>query len=229
MTRPYIVCHMMMSVDGHIDCAMTSKLAGVDEYYATLDALDVPTRISGRVTAELEMAEGTWKATDPTSYGKPGFSKAVAADAYEVVFDTRGSLSWSRGAGYDRPLLIVTSEQVSAEYLSYLDGRGISWIACGERHIDVGRAVDVLAGEFGVQRMATVGGGAINAAFLDAGLLDEVSILLGPGIDARAGMASTFDGLPQERKPFQLKLTHVESYDDGAVWIRYDVINDKLD
>ena len=229
MTKPYIACHMMMSVDGRIDCAMTSKLAGVNEYYATLDALDVPTRISGRVTAELEMAEGTWKATDPTPHGKPGFSKAVASDAYEVVFDTRGSLSWSRGTDYDRPLLIVTSEQVSAEYLSYLDERGISWIACGERRIDVGRAVDVLVGEFGIQRMATVGGGAINAAFLDAGLLDEVSILLGPGIDARAGMASTFDGLPQEREPFQLKLKHLESYDDGAVWIRYDVINDKLD
>ena len=229
MTKPYIACHMMMSVDGRIDCAMTSKLAGVDEYYATLDALNVPTRISGRVTAELEMAEGTWKATDPTPYGKPGFSKAVAADAYEVVFDTRGSLSWSRGNDYDRPLLIVTSEQVSAEYLSYLDERGISWIACGERRIDVWRAVDVLAGKFGVQRMATVGGGAINAAFLDAGLLDEASILLGPGIDARTGMASTFDGLPQEREPFQLKLTHVESYDDGAIWIRYDVISDKFD
>lgn len=142
---------------------------------------------------------------------------------------TRAALSWSRGTDYDRPLIIVTSEQVSAEYLSYLDERGISWIACGEERIDVGRAVDVLAGEFGIQRMATVGGGAINAAFLDAGLLDEVSILLGPGIDARAGMASTFDGLPQDREPFQLKLKHLESYDSGAIWIRYDVINDKLD
>lgn len=228
MTKPYIACHMMMSVDGRIDCAMTSKLAGVDEYYATLDALDVPTRISGRVTAELEMAEGPWKATDLTPYGKPGFSKAVAAEAYEVVFDTRGSLSWNRGADYTRPLLIVTSEQVSTEYLSYLDERGISWIACGEERVDIVRAVDVLASEFGVRRMATVGGGAINAAFLDAGLLNEVSILLGPGIDARAGMASTFDGLPQDREPFQLKLKHLESYDDGAIWIRYDVFNEKL-
>lgn len=229
MTKPYIACHMMMSVDGRIDCAMTSKLAGVDEYYATLDALNVPTRISGRITAKLEMAEGPWEATDPAPYGKPGFSKAVAADAYEVVFDTHGSLSWNHGTSYERPLLIVTSEQVSAEYLSYLDGQGISWIVCGGRRIDVERAVDVLADEFDVQRMATVGGGAINAAFLDAGLLDEVSILLGPGIDARAGMASTFDGLPGDREPFQLELKHVESYDDGAIWIRYDVINKKLD
>lgn len=223
MAKPYITCHMMMSVDGRIDCAMTSKLCGVNEYYATLDALDASTRVSGRVTAELEMAEGPWSPSDPTPYGKSGFSKAADADAYEVVFDTHGTLAWNEGSSYARPLLIVTSEQVSAEYLAYLDGLGISWIARGRERIDVPGAVQVLAREFGVERMACVGGGNINAAFLDAGLLDEVSILIGPGIDARGGMASTFDGLPMNREPFQLKLKSVQSYDDGAVWIRYDV------
>ena len=224
MNKPYIACHMMMSVDGRIDCTMTSKLKGVDEYYATLDALDVPSRVSGRVTAELEMADGSWTASDATPYGKPGFSRAAESDAYEVVFDTHGSLAWGKGSGYARPMLIVTSEQVPAEYLRYLDERGISWIACGAERIDAAGAVDVMAGEFGIERMATVGGGAINGAFLDAGLLDEVSVLIGPGIDARAGMASTFDGLPQDREPFQLALKSVKSYDSGAVWIRYDVL-----
>lgn len=51
MNKPYIVCHMMASVDGHIDCAMTEQLPGVQEYYATLEALEAPTRVSGRVTA----------------------------------------------------------------------------------------------------------------------------------------------------------------------------------
>lgn len=51
MTKPHLICHMMTSLDGRIDCTMTAKLRGVDDYYATLDALDAPTRISGRVTA----------------------------------------------------------------------------------------------------------------------------------------------------------------------------------
>lgn len=54
--RPYIVCHMMTSVDGRIDCAMTENLPGVEEYYKTLDSLNTPSRVSGRVTAALEMA-----------------------------------------------------------------------------------------------------------------------------------------------------------------------------
>ena len=53
MKKPYIICHMMTSLDGRIDCAMTSQLPGVSDYYETLDALDIPTTVSGRVTAEL--------------------------------------------------------------------------------------------------------------------------------------------------------------------------------
>ena len=53
MSKPYIVCHMMMSIDGRIDCGMTVQLAGNHEYYEALAALNAPTRVSGRVTAQL--------------------------------------------------------------------------------------------------------------------------------------------------------------------------------
>lgn len=97
------------------------------------------------------------------------------------------------------------------------------YIVCGKTHIDLARACDILNREFGVERMAIVGGGHINAGFLDAGLLDEVSILIAPGIDGRGGMAAAFDGLPVDREPYQLKLTGVTPYEDGAVWLRYAV------
>lgn len=81
MTKPYLVCHMMMSLDGRIDCAMTAKLRGVDEYYSTLDALDVPTRISGRMTAELELAlPGKFEAPEgAAAIGREAFSKKIDA------------------------------------------------------------------------------------------------------------------------------------------------------
>ena len=55
--KPYIICHMMTSVDGRIDCGMTAQLDGNSTYYATLDAPDAPTRVSGRVTAATELAQ----------------------------------------------------------------------------------------------------------------------------------------------------------------------------
>ena len=224
MNKPFIVCHMMTAVDGRIDCAMTEQLPGVQEYYDTLDALDAPTRVSGRVTAQLEMAlPGSFAPKSAAPYGKTGFAKHADADGYEVVIDTHGTLLWDGVNDESRPLLIVTSERVSREYLAYLDAQGISWIACGEERADLVRACGILADEFGVQRMAVVGGGHINAAFLAAGLLDEVSVLIGAGIDGRGGMAAVFDGLPMERPVTPLQLQSVKPYESGAVWLRYAV------
>ena len=224
MNKPYIICHMMTSVDGRIDCAMTEHLPGVQEYYNTLDALDAPTRISGRVTAELEMAlPGRFESKNHEPLGREAFSKAVSAEGYEIVVDTRGTLLWAENAEDERPLLILTSGQVSRDYLAYLDDKRISWIACGRERVDLRRACEILASEFGVKRAAVVGGGHINAGFLAAGLLDEVSILIGAGIDGRGGMQAVFDGLPMERGVTPLKLAGVQQYGSGAVWLRYDV------
>ncbi len=137
--------------------------------------------------------------------------------------DTNGTLLWKDDADSERPLLIVASEKVSGEYLEYLNSRHISWIACGKEKIDLVRVCEILSEQFGVERMAVVGGGHINAGFLAAGLLDEVSVLIGAGIDGRGGMAAVFDGLPMEREVTPLKLTDVKSYESDAVWIRYEV------
>ena len=95
MKKPYIVCHMMTSLDGRIDCAMTAQLPGVDDYYRALGALQVPTTVSGRVTAQLEMAlPGDFQAKDSTPVGKEAFSRKTDAPGYEVVADTHGKLLW---------------------------------------------------------------------------------------------------------------------------------------
>ena len=225
MKKPYIVCHMMTSLDGRIDCAMTEQLPGVDDYYQTLEALQAPTTVSGRVTAQLEMAlTGEFQASDPTPVGKEAFSRKADAPGYEIVVDTHGKLLWPDAGEPEKPLLILTSEQVPQEYLTYLDGRNISWLATGKERIDLARATEILATEFGVERMAVVGGSAINTSFLDSGLLDEVSILIGAGIDGRGGMPAVFDGLPMSHPVIPLRLTDVQKFGSGAVWLRYSVL-----
>lgn len=222
MKKPYIVCHMMTSVDGRIDCKMTEQLPGVEDYYSTLAELNLPTTVSGRVTAELEMAEpGVFRAKDAAPLGREGFSRQADAAGYEIVADTKGRLLWPDAAGMEKPYLILTSEQVTEEYLRYLEGRHISWIACGRDRIDLARAVEILASEFHVERIGIVGGAAINTAFLDAGLLDEISILVGAGIDGRGCMTSVFDSLGPEHPLIRLKLTDVRRFASDAVWLRY--------
>lgn len=224
MNKPYIICHMMSAVDGRIDCGMTEKIQGVKEYYSTLNELKATAFVSGKVTAELEMAlPGKFQAQNMEALSEEGFSKKGQPASYNVVVDTQGALLWKKDNDKQSALLIITSEKVTKEYLAYLDDKNISWIACGKEHIDLVRASEILHDEFGVERMAIVGGGHINAGFLDAGLLDEVSVLLGPAIDGRGGMAAMFDGLPMDREPFQLQLESVKPFADGAILLRYKV------
>ena len=54
--------------------------------------------------------------------GHESFSRNADADGYEIVIDTRGTLLWDEPDTSERPLLIVTSERVSRDYITYLDG-----------------------------------------------------------------------------------------------------------
>ena len=218
MTKPDIIVHMMTSIDGQIDCDMTAQLDGNSEYYSTLSVLETPTKVSGRVTAETEMADDDFTADDGEKLGK--IKKNPTADSQNIVPDAKGRPPWGREKGSSFPHLILTSEDVSKEYIDYLNGHNISWIAVGKEHVDLKRAMEVLADEFGIKRLAVVGGGKINGGFLKAGLVDEINLLIGPGVDGRIGQPAVFDGLTSGT-PTPLTLKSVKSYLVGAVWLRY--------
>jgi riboflavin biosynthesis pyrimidine reductase len=82
-----------------------------------------------------------------------------------------------------------------------------------------------LGEDFGIRTILLEGGGTINGAFLKAGLIDEVSLLIYPGIDGLAGVPSIFEyhGEQDERPAGGKSLRHLstETLEGGMVWIRY--------
>lgn len=81
--------------------------------------------------------------------------------------------------------------------------------------------MEILAEVFGVKRLGIVGGPVINSAFLEAGLLDEISILIGLRIDGRKGMPAVFDGFPMDKEPIPLEFKDFKMCENGAVWFQY--------
>lgn len=224
--KPYIICHMVASVDGRIDCSMVDRISG-DEYYSALESLDCPSSVEGKVTTEhYHSLPGHYKAADNTPIGRETHYKAVAADGYQICPDTNGTLLWD--ADQPKPLLIVLSENAPAEYINYLRDRNISYIVAGRERIDLNRAMEILGADFGVKRLAVVGGGKINGGFLSAGLIDELSLLLAPGIDGRTSQPALFDGIADRPGflPARLVLKSVETIADGVLWIKYSVVRD---
>ena len=153
---------------------------------------------------------------------KPFLKKRTASNGYTIVVDTKGTLLWKHDSQYDKPHILITSKQVSKEYLAYLDEQNISYIATGDTRIDLAAACEVLKETFGIEKLGIVGGPAINTAFLDAGLLDEVIVLIGAGIDGRASFPAVFHREDNSQsEPTPLKLIEARTYDSGAVFIRY--------
>jgi riboflavin biosynthesis pyrimidine reductase len=74
---------------------------------------------------------------------------------------------------------------VPANYLATLREKGISYVVVGESSVDLAEAVDQLGEHSGIRTLLLEGGGRINGAFLQADLVDEVSLLVVSGIDGR--------------------------------------------
>lgn len=213
-----------MSVDGRIDCPMVAQISG-EEYYTALESFGVSSKLSGRVTAALEcsaVAEET-AATTGTPINGESVHKAAESEEYTIVVDTHGRLQMQSCEADGCPLLVVMSEDVTEEHLEKLRQEHVSWIAVGKRRIDLKRAVEILAEQFGVEKLIIVGGGNINGGFLEAGLIDEVSVMIASGIDGRRGETSVFDGCRwQGNAPYCLKLKSVEQVNGTeTIWVRY--------
>jgi 2,5-diamino-6-(ribosylamino)-4(3H)-pyrimidinone 5'-phosphate reductase len=223
--RPSIICHMVSSVDGKIDVAGLNAVTREGEYERTGAQLKGDAWICGRTTMQQHFAEERLfaSASNRPAGPQPVFV-ARQAESYAISVDTMGKLQWAGGDLNGDHLICVVSEQVPEDYLAMLRNKGISYIVSGQSSIDLLQAVNEVGEHFGIHTLLLEGGGHINGAFLEADLVDEVSLLVVPGIDGRHDIPAVFDGVSPSRKTVPLKLKSVEQREDDALWIRYDVV-----
>ena len=213
----------MQSVDGRIACDMVDKISG-EEYYTAFESLNCPSVIEGKYSYQLHTCGfDKFQPSNLKKVEKECFFKAADSDGYEISVDNIGELLWNKTDNKNR--LCILSEKVTEDYLDYLKEKGISYIVCGKERIDLRRAVEILYENFRIKRLAVVGGGKINGAFLEAGLLNELSVMVAPGIDGRTGQPALFDGIKDKEcfLPTKLKFKSVYTFDNGVVWIRYEL------
>ena len=109
------------------------------------------------------------------------------------MLDAHGRIGWGRSDIGGDPIVVVLSEAVSDAHLAGLRGEGVSYIFAGKSELDLALALDILNRELGVKRLLLEGGGGANGAFLRAGLVDELNLILCPAVDGAKGAPSVFD------------------------------------
>jgi riboflavin biosynthesis pyrimidine reductase len=216
---------MVSALDGRIDGDALREVMREGEYEATGALLGGDAWICGRTTMQQHFAEaGAFVPATGDPAGPQPVHVARRAESYAISVDTAGKLRWTGGDLDGDHLICVLSERVPADYLAMLRDKGISYVVAGAPSVDLAEALDRLGEHFGIRTLLLEGGGHINGAFLEAGLVDEVSLLLVPGIDGRRGIPTVFDGVRSERGtavPFKLK--SVERRANDALWLRYEV------
>jgi 2,5-diamino-6-(ribosylamino)-4(3H)-pyrimidinone 5'-phosphate reductase len=224
--RPHIICHMLSSLDGRIDGAVLQGVIGKGEYEETGAELKGDAWICGRVTMQQHFAEHEpFTSVSKRPAGPQPVHVVRRAPSYDISVDTLGKLGWQGGDLDGDHLICVVSERAPEDYLKMLREKGISYVVSGEASVDLGQAAELLSEHFGIRTLLLEGGGHINGAFLEADLVDEVSLLIVPGIDGRHGVATVFDGLsPNRTAAVPLKLKSMQQRKSGTLWVRYEVV-----
>ena len=239
--KPYVLCHMVTSIDGRIwGSRQRPKANLVPNLFETLhdrlveEAKGQPgaggSWLCGRVTAQ-EFARGKGKVYPPTAeklprenwYAKPEAERR-GVKAWGIFLDAHGKACWERSDIGGDPILVILTEQVPDSHLAGLRKENISYIFAGKTAVDLGAALETLNRELGITRLLLEGGGGANGALLRAGLVDEISLAISPVVDGSTGGPIVFNSGDTDLGPAPIERMTLASHtilDGGVVWLRY--------
>lgn len=231
--RPFVVCHMVSALDG--------KISG--EYFETEEIKPVLAAsnhireqfhceavLYGATTMAETYADGYIDELPDTSesYPRTDYIAPCEVNSYYVAIDIEGRIRWEnkyiekRGRQKSQVIEVLT-ENISDRYLAYLRSLDISYIFAGECTLDCGVLLKKLADIFGIRRLMISGGGIVNWSFLQAGLIDELSLVLCPLTDGENNTAAVFDRSPYlpDGIPVAFTLENVQTLPGDGLWLVY--------
>ena len=228
--KPHVICLMSCSVDGRtLPSRWRPKRAAGDHFERVHEVLAGDAWLIGRVTGQ-EFAKGKpYPVSTKTTFPREPWFARRDARTYGVVLDAHGRIAWGRSDIGNDPIVVVLSETVSDAHLAGLRSEGVSYIFAGKSQLDLALTLDILNRELGVKRLLLEGGGGTNGAFMRAGLVDELNLVLCPAVDGTKGAPSVFDSTETEadqRAPITaMSLESSQALEGGAMLLRYRIEN----
>lgn len=234
LKRPYVVCHMMQTLDGKIASGVADKeilMDFFDTYTATEHELDGKTWMFGRKTAEAfsETTGSELIADVAPSETLPDGRDFIAQSpgTFVVTIDVSGVLRWKNSyislSNQEEQFHLITifTQKTPQKYLAYLEQKGISYIYCGEQEVDFALALSKLRENFKIEKILLEGGGSLNGSMMAADLVDEISLLLIPRVLNKKDAPALFDRDTQTVEPKNYELSSVKQLDNDVMWLRY--------
>jgi 2,5-diamino-6-(ribosylamino)-4(3H)-pyrimidinone 5'-phosphate reductase len=219
--RPYFTCLMSSTLDGRIDVDRMGRADSGNVFEKIADTLPNDGWIVGRVTmGEILKGKLYRKRGGRFVVPKGDFVAPHSARTYAISIDPAGKLAYPAGGMIDTEHAIaVLTEKVGADYLEFLRARGVSYLIGGRSEIDLPRVAKKLKSLFGVRRLTVSGGGHVNGAFLRAGLIDELDLILFPAVDGLSDTPAWAEA--QMGPPSLFRFVSVKKMSGGRLLLRY--------
>ena len=229
MSRPHVICHMQVSLDGRIHPSRwTASPDGTRSDWSELyeevhGRLDGDAWLVGRVTmAEMSKA-AAHPPQDAAAPERPHHLVRREGATYALAVDPGAKLHFDKPDIGGDPVVVLLGRDTPDSHLAELAADGVSYIVA-EDDFDLRPLLDAVTRELSVRRLLLEGGGHVNGAFLAAGLVDEISLLMAPAIDGGEGVTGAFDaGVAGLAGKARLSLSSVERLTHGVVHLRYAV------
>ncbi|CCQ34754.1 Riboflavin-specific deaminase protein [Halorhabdus tiamatea SARL4B] len=116
---------------------------------------------------------------------------------------------------------LLVGERTASEKVERLDRAGATVIATGQARVDLPAGLDALESR-GIDRLMVEGGGELIFSLFDAGLVDELSVFVGPMVIGGRDAPTLADGDGFLEEFPDLELIGVERM-DGGVLLQWDV------
>ena len=216
---PFVFLNVAMTADGKIAPASRrfEPFGGerdrehLLELRATADAV-----MAGARTVDLDKVN---MGPGPAKYRRTRLKHGLAEYNLRVIVSGAGTIDPKAEIFRHRfsPIIILTSGRASKQRLRRLQAVADEVKVCGKTGIDFAAALRWLGAKWNVKRLLCEGGGEVNAALFEAGLVDELHVTLCPLIFGGRNAPTLADGKGVLRlsQAARLRLVSMKHYDDG--------------
>lgn len=221
MERPNVIINSAMSADG--------KISSVDRKQVRISGQRDMERVKIlRAESDAVMVGvGTILADDPGLRVKSRDLKRMRSDRglpetpLRVVVDSRARTP-PEAEVLGEGCIIAVSRTAPGERLAFLREK-CEIIVAGEEKVDLKELLLILQKK-GVERLMVEGGATLNWSLVEAGLVDEISVYVGPMIIGGVGAPTLVDGPGFCDDYPKLELIAVEAL-DGGLLLRWRVLS----
>lgn len=201
MNRSKVIVHMYVSIDGKIDGDYGSPESSAyysDELFRLSNADG-----NGRQTIQMYAAPNkldlTQDSTKNIDYSD--WIPELQSETWSISFDRKGVCGWNQNYfeynGHKMHAVEVVTKQASLAYLSFLRSMNIPYIISGENNFNLNDVLVKLKRYFNIETLALCGGARIDGVFLQAHLVDQISLVVAPYVNGDNQNKSAFDTMGQ--------------------------------